>query len=157
MEIHADIYEIIIQLFKWKKLPLEEVLIMLWRSRRVGHAICASPISETLVSKLSQHYGKVSEFIGYWIKCMQPSHALLVGFKQRFFSTLPVSAQNSFEHESLEITDDEIKSVASDPTFHVRPLTCWRSIAAHYYFLFVCVFLLEELVDLFAFSLARFL
>ncbi|XP_027157654.1 separase [Coffea eugenioides] len=119
MEIHADIYEIIIQLFKWKKLPLEEVLIMLWRSRRVGHAICASPISETLVSKLSQHYGKVSEFIGYWIKCMQPSHALLVGFKQRFFSTLPVSAQNSFEHESLEITDDEIKSVASDPTFHV--------------------------------------
>lgn len=119
MAIHADIYEILIRLFKWKKLPLEEALAMLWKSRRVGHTLCASPINEVLISKLSEHYDELSNSIGFWIKCMQRSQALLIGFQQRFFSILPDSLRSSFHQESLEIADDEINSTASNPTFHV--------------------------------------
>ncbi|KAL3538573.1 hypothetical protein ACH5RR_001939 [Cinchona calisaya] len=118
IEIHADIYEILIRLFKFKKLSLEEALAMLWKSRRVGHGLCASPMSDVFISKLSQHYGELSKSIEFWITCMQPSQALLVGFQQRFFSVLPISLQSSFHHESLEITCNKVKSTASGPTFH---------------------------------------
>ncbi|CAI9103911.1 OLC1v1002504C4 [Oldenlandia corymbosa var. corymbosa] len=119
MEMHAEIYEIIVRLFKWKNLSLEDALALFWKSRSFGHGLCASPFSEIIISKLSHCYGEQSKSIRFWIKSMQPSRALLIGFQQRFFSSLPDSSLRNFYEGDMKVAHDEVRSGASGSPFHV--------------------------------------
>ncbi|KAK7833841.1 separase, partial [Quercus suber] len=44
------------RLFKCKNVPLENFLAKLWESRTT-HALCISPVYETLIINLSEQYG----------------------------------------------------------------------------------------------------
>ncbi|KAJ8572578.1 hypothetical protein K7X08_009089 [Anisodus acutangulus] len=88
LEIHPDIYETMIQIFM-KNTPLEKSVSLLWRYRRLSHALCTSPES-------------------------QPQ---LVGIQQSFFLTLSLSSKASCSHQSFldcDITEDKVKLTASE-------------------------------------------
>ena len=56
MDFHHDIYRLMTRLFKCKNVPLENFLAKLWESRTT-HALCISPVYETLIINLSEQYG----------------------------------------------------------------------------------------------------
>lgn len=121
-EIQPQIFDVLIRLCKWKKLPVEEVLTMLWGSRKLRHSLCASPIHELFISKLSEHYGEICNCSRFWMKCMELSKPLLLGFQQCFLSSLAVYFQDSICHGSLyDRTDDAVKPAGSDLVGLVSP------------------------------------
>ncbi|KAA8545541.1 hypothetical protein F0562_020325 [Nyssa sinensis] len=115
-KLHTDIYELMIRLFKWKNVPLEKCLAMLWEYRRLCHALCASPVNEAFLVTLSQHCGELSKSIDFWISCMKRGWPLQVGFQQNFSSMFTISSRGSYGCENSfrsDITVDEVKQAAS--------------------------------------------
>ncbi|KAK4739682.1 hypothetical protein R3W88_003379 [Solanum pinnatisectum] len=116
LEIHPDIYEMMIQIFM-KNIPLEKSVSLLWRYRRLSHALCTSPVNEMFIKTLSNHCGELSKSVEYWMKCMKESQPQLVGFQQSFFLTLALSSKVSHSNQSLfhcDITEDKVKLTASE-------------------------------------------
>ncbi|XP_057978228.1 separase isoform X2 [Malania oleifera] len=114
-KFHHDIYKLVISLFKRKNVPLEKCLALLWEYRRLGHALCASPINEGFIMNLSEHCGELSKSMDFWVNCMKGSRPLLVGFQQSFsFST--IVRQDYHQRSSLwsDIGVDEVKGAALD-------------------------------------------
>ncbi|KAI3778004.1 hypothetical protein L2E82_06951 [Cichorium intybus] len=111
MEHHSDIYETMIGFFTQKNIPLQELLSMLWQSRSLSHALCASPVSDAFIITFTNHCN-VSKSVAFWISCMERSKSLEVGFRQSLsvFSTLSSPDSNKHNH----ITIREVKKAASD-------------------------------------------
>lgn len=122
MKFHADIYEMMIRLFELKNIPLKKCLAMLWECRRLGHALCASPVSEMFIMTLSHHCDE-SNSMEFWLSCLKESKPLQVGFKQNFSFSFANFSSGSHHHESSsrsDITIDEVKQAASDLLSSVR-------------------------------------
>ncbi|XP_038681739.1 separase isoform X2 [Tripterygium wilfordii] len=105
MEFHHDIYRLMIRLFKWKNVPLEKYLFILWESRRFSHALCVSPIDEAFITHLSEHCGEPCKSIDFWMRCLNISQTSLLAFQQifSFFSTKPLCG--SYKHENCLQSD----------------------------------------------------
>ncbi|GAV67376.1 Peptidase_C50 domain-containing protein [Cephalotus follicularis] len=117
MKSHHDIYELVIKLFKWKKIPLEKCLAKLWECRRLSHALCVSPINEAFIMRLSEHCGEISTFIDFWIHCFEGSRPLVVGFEQNFSFLFTNTPHNAYNHEISfrpDITADDVKMAAAE-------------------------------------------
>ena len=122
MDFHHDIYRLITRLNKRKNVSLENFLAKLWESRRTSHALCISPVNETLIINLSEQYGDLCKSVDFWIRCLKGSHPLLVGFQQSFSFSF-VSSQSSSNLESAfrsDITVDEVKEAAFQLISSVR-------------------------------------
>ncbi|XAR49404.1 Separase [Bertholletia excelsa] len=121
-QFHPDIYELLIRLFKKKNVPLEKYLALLWQCRRVGHALCASPVSEEFITTVVQHYGEHSNSVDFWISCMKGSWPLEVGFQHSFFSMFTNLAHWPYHNKESfrsDIKVDEVKQYALDLTSKV--------------------------------------
>ncbi|XP_058089660.1 separase [Magnolia sinica] len=117
LHFHYDIYKLIINICKWKNVPLERCLAMLWGDRRLNHALCMLPIDETFILNLSQQFGVHINSIDYWISCMESSPSSLLGFCQKFLlpdSSLP-QVGRCYTKRSLgpDVTVDKIKEAAA--------------------------------------------
>ncbi|GFY89199.1 separase [Actinidia rufa] len=134
-EFQRDLYELLIRLFKRNNVPLEKCLALLWQYRRLGHALCASPVSDRFIATLSQHCDKFKS-IDFWISCMNGSLPLEVGFQQCFsfmFSSIfcgSLQIKGSFRPD---IKVDEVKQAASDLISCVPPCSGSVFLAAHLY------------------------
>lgn len=115
MEDHSDIYEMMIRIFKWKNVPLQECLAMLWQSRSLSHVICASPVNDAFIMTLSKHYS-LSKSMDFWKSCMERSKPLEVGFRQSFSVISTLSSSNSYNHDLTDpyLKIDGVKQAASD-------------------------------------------
>ncbi|XP_058191839.1 separase isoform X2 [Rhododendron vialii] len=135
-EFHDHLYELLIRLFKRKNVPLEKCLALLWQYRRLGHALCASPVSEGFITTFSKHCGEISKSINFWKSSMSGSLPLEVGFQQSFSFIL-----SNFSHGSCnteypfrpELKVDEVKKAALDLTSKVPLCTSSIFLAAHLY------------------------
>ncbi|KAK4339952.1 hypothetical protein RND71_041414 [Anisodus tanguticus] len=133
LEIHPDIYEMMIQLFM-KNIPLEKSVSLLWRYRRLSHALCTSPVNEMFIKTLSNHCGELSMSVEYWMKCMKESQPQLVGLQQSFFLTLSLSSKVSCSHQSFlhcDITEDKVKLTASE-LIHAVPFSSGSAFLSAY-------------------------
>ncbi|XP_070034034.1 separase isoform X2 [Nicotiana tomentosiformis] len=132
LEIHPDIYEMMIQIFR-KNIPLEKSVSLLWRYRRLSHALCTSPVNEMFIKTLSNHCGELSKSLEYWMKCMEASQPQLIGFQQSFL-TLALSSKVSRSHQSFlhcDITDDKVKLTAAE-LIHTVPLSSGAAFLSAY-------------------------
>nr|GMD92871.1 separase isoform X1 [Ipomoea batatas] len=117
LDLHAEIFEMMIRLYKWKDITLETLLSLLWKHRRLGHALCALPINEFSVQALSKHFGEVTDSFEYWTNYLKESQPLLVGFQQSFHMIFALSSQRPCNHKAFlppDISDDKVKLTASD-------------------------------------------
>ncbi|KAK9290720.1 hypothetical protein L1049_008894 [Liquidambar formosana] len=117
MRFHHDIYKLMIRLFKWKNVSLEKSLAMLWEYRRLGHALCASPVSEAFIRNLSEHFGELSKSVDFWTSCLSGSQPLLVGFQQNFSFLFSICTPGSYHHQSSSLSHiavNEVKEAAVD-------------------------------------------
>ncbi|KAF5943040.1 hypothetical protein HYC85_020682 [Camellia sinensis] len=116
-EFHSEIYELLIRLFRRNNVPLEECVALLWQYRRLGHALCASPVCEAFITTLPQHCGEGSKSIDFWARCMNGSWQLEVGFCQSFsfmFANISRGSCRSNGSFQSDIKVDEVKQAASD-------------------------------------------
>lgn len=121
MKFHANIYEIIIRLFEWRNVPVKKLLAILWECRRLGHALCASPVNETFITTLSNHCD-ASNTMEYWLSCLTESPLLEVGFKQNFsymFTDFSLVAHHHVSSQA-EITIDGVEQAVSNLLSSVR-------------------------------------
>ncbi|CAN4108060.1 unnamed protein product [Withania somnifera] len=133
LEIHPDIYEMMIQIFM-KNIPLEKSVSLLWRYRRLSHALCTSPVNEMFIKTLSNHCGELSKSVEYWMKCMKESQPQLVGFQQSFFLALSLSSKVSCSHQNFlhcDTTEDKVKITASE-LIHAVPLSSGSAFLSAY-------------------------
>ncbi|CAN4110641.1 unnamed protein product [Withania somnifera] len=133
LEIHPDIYEMMIKIFM-KNIPLEKSVSLLWRYRRLSHALCTSPVNEMFIKTLSNHCGELAKSIEYWMKCMKKSQPQLVGFQQSFFLTLGLSSKVSHSHQNFlhcDVTEDKVKITASE-LIHAIPLSSGSAFLSAY-------------------------
>ncbi|KAF3628570.1 putative DNA polymerase delta subunit 4-like [Capsicum annuum] len=133
LEIHSNIYEMMIQIFM-KNIPLEKSVSLLWRYRRLSHALCTSPVNEMFIKTLSNHCGELSKSVEYWMKCMKESQPQLIGFQQSFFLTLSLSSKVSRNYQSFlhcDITEDKVKLTASE-LIHAVPLSSGSAFLSAY-------------------------
>ncbi|CAJ1963611.1 unnamed protein product [Sphenostylis stenocarpa] len=49
MELINDAYRAVIKMFKWKNIPIEKWLTLMWESRSLCHALCVSPVNEEFI------------------------------------------------------------------------------------------------------------
>lgn len=117
MEFHNVLYKLIIRFFKWKNVPLEKCLSILWESRRLSHALCLSPVNEAFLMNLAEQCGEISKSIDFWICCLKESQPLLVGFQQSL-SLLFADIHESPNQPYITIAD--VKEAASDLISRVR-------------------------------------
>ncbi|KAL8258316.1 hypothetical protein R6Q59_030357 [Mikania micrantha] len=117
MEIHSDIYELMIRLFTCKNVSLKECLIMLWQSKSLSHALCTSHVNDAFISTLSKHC-KLSESLEFWKSCMEKSKSLEVGFQQCFSVISTLSSPSTCNHghatKYAHLAIDDIKKTAFD-------------------------------------------
>ncbi|KAL7205879.1 hypothetical protein ACSBR2_018738 [Camellia fascicularis] len=135
-EFHSDIYELLIRLFKRNNVPLEKCVALLWQYRRLGHALCASPVSEAFITTLPQHCGEASKSIDFWARCMNRSWPLEVGFRQSFsfmFTNISRGSCRSNGSFQSDIKVDEVKHAASDLISSVPLCSGSAFLAAHLY------------------------
>ncbi|XP_057465962.1 LOW QUALITY PROTEIN: separase-like [Actinidia eriantha] len=134
-EFQRDLYELLIRLFKRNNVPLEKCLALLWQYRRLGHALCASPVSDRFIATLSKHCDKFKS-IDFWISCMNGSLPLEVGFQQCFsfmFSSIFCGSSRIKGSFRPDIKVDEVKQAASDLISCVPPCSGSVFLAAHLY------------------------
>lgn len=116
MEDHSNIYETMIKIITWKNIPLNKWLTMLWQSRSLSHALCASPVNDAFIMTLSNHCN-LSKSMEFWISCMKGSKSLEVGFQQSLSLISTLSSPDSCKRNHAiqpHITTDEVKQAASD-------------------------------------------
>ncbi|PIN10712.1 Separase [Handroanthus impetiginosus] len=98
LEFHPSLYDVVIKLFNEKNFPLAKTMSQLWKSRRLSHALCASPINHIFIEIFSKHQTQPFDSAEFWRTCMDELKPLVVGF-----------------HPS----NNEIKQAASDLISHV--------------------------------------
>lgn len=110
-----------IRLFEWRSVPIKKLLAILWECRRLGHALCASPVNETFITTLLSHCD-ASSTMEYWLSCLKESQSLEIGFKQNFFYMFTDFSLGSHHHASSpsEITIGGIKQAVSNLLSSVR-------------------------------------
>lgn len=110
------------RLFKWKNVPQQKCLAILWEYRRINHALCTSPINEAFITTFTEHYGENSNVIDFWISCIKESPPLLVGFLQIFSFLFTNFPQGSCHYKGSfrVITVDEVKDTAEKLISQVR-------------------------------------
>ncbi|XP_057494488.1 LOW QUALITY PROTEIN: separase-like [Actinidia eriantha] len=134
-EFQHDLCELLIRLFKRNNVPLEKCLALLWQYRRLGHALCVSPVSDGFIATLSQHCDKF-ESIDFWTSCMNGSLPLEVGFQLCFsfmFSSFFCGSSQIMGSFRPDIKVDEVKQAASDLISCVSPCSGSVFLAAHLY------------------------
>ncbi|KAK6945493.1 hypothetical protein RJ641_013037 [Dillenia turbinata] len=131
------IQKLILKLCTLKNVGLEKCLALLWESRRLSHALCASPINEEFILNLSEYCGEHSYSIGLWLKCINASQPLLVGFQQHFSFLYSIFHCDSCHHESScgsDSTIDEVKMVALNLIRTVPPSSRAIFVGAYLYY-----------------------
>ncbi|KAM7250817.1 hypothetical protein ACFE04_022700 [Oxalis oulophora] len=138
VKVHRDIYELFIRLFRRKNVPLEKFVLLLWGCRRLSsHALCVSPVNETFIMKLSEHYGEHPRSIDFWINSFKGSEPLTVGFEQIFSFLFANFPHGVCVHESsfqLDITADDVKKTASELLVLVPESSHSTFFAGHLYY-----------------------
>lgn len=123
MDVHSDIYELMIRFCTCKNISLKECLAMLWEYKSLSHALCTSRVNDAFISTFLEHC-KLSKSIEFWKSCMEKSKSLEVGFQQCFSvsSTLSFPSPCNHNHaiEHAHITIDDIKKTAFDLSNNVR-------------------------------------
>ncbi|KAJ4717002.1 putative Separase [Melia azedarach] len=117
IEFHQDIYKLMIRLFKWKNVPLEKCLFILWESRRLSHALCVSPVNDAFLINLAEQCGEPSKSVDFWISCLKESQPLLIGFQQSFLFLFANSSHGCYNRTSSVqsgITINDVKEAASE-------------------------------------------
>lgn len=85
MDHHFEIYKLIITIGMRNNVTLDTSLATLWCDRRLNHGLCTSPIDDSLLLKLSSHFGSHVLSLDFWINCTEQAHASsLLGFVQCF-------------------------------------------------------------------------
>ncbi|KAI3774516.1 hypothetical protein L1987_49074 [Smallanthus sonchifolius] len=124
MDVHSDIYELMIRFFTCKNVSLKECLAMLWQSKSLSHALCTSHVNDAFILTFSKHC-KLSQSLEFWKSCMEKSKSLEIGFQQCFsvISTLsfPSSCNHDRATECAHLTIDDIKKTAFDLSNSVPP------------------------------------
>ncbi|KAJ0743876.1 putative separase [Helianthus annuus] len=117
MDIHSDIYELMIRYCTCKNVSLKECLAMLWQSKSLSHALCTSHVNDAFISTFSRHC-KSSKSMQFWKSCMEKSKSLEVGFQQCFSVISTLSSPSSCKHDLAtgyaHLTTDVIKKTAFD-------------------------------------------
>ncbi|XP_051146436.1 separase isoform X2 [Andrographis paniculata] len=98
LELHPSLYDAVIKLHKEKNLPLTKIISELWKSRRLSHALCASPVNDMFSRTFSKYQNQLFNSSGFWKMCKEELKPLVVVFHH---------------------TNDELKQVASGLTSHV--------------------------------------
>ncbi|XP_044490537.1 separase-like isoform X4 [Mangifera indica] len=112
-EFHHRLYKLMIRFLKWKNVPLEKCVYILWESRRLSHALCISPVNEAFLINLAEQCGEISKSIDFWIRCLKESQPLLVGFQQSL-TLLFADIRESLDQPYITIAD--VKDAVSDLT-----------------------------------------
>ncbi|CAH9139462.1 unnamed protein product [Cuscuta epithymum] len=137
LESHTEIFEVIIQLSKLKKIPLEILLSWLWKHRRLSHALCALPVNDIFIEALSKHCGEVVNSLEYWTNCLKASQPLLVGFHQSFHAIFSLSSQNPCNYNGFlqsDISDNKVKLTALDLASNVPLSSDSAFLSAYIYY-----------------------
>ena len=123
MELFNDAYRVVIKMFKWKNVPIEKWLTLMWESRSLSHALCVSPVNEEFIMNSLDEFRELSN-INFWIRYLQGNQSSLIGFQQNFSFLFASSHRNSGSHESsfqTDITIDEVQKAAFDLISNVSP------------------------------------
>lgn len=116
MKLFNDAYRLVIKMFKWKNVPIEKWLTLMWERRNLCHALCVSPVSEEFIMNSLDEFTELSD-INFWIRYLQGNQSSLIGFQQNFSFLFANSHRNSSSHESsfqTDITIDEVQKAALD-------------------------------------------
>ncbi|XP_014518647.1 separase isoform X1 [Vigna radiata var. radiata] len=135
MELFNDAYRLVIKMFKWKNVPIEKWLTLMWERRNLCHALCVSPVSEEFIMNSLDEFTELSD-INFWIRYLQGNQSSLIGFQQNFSFLFANSHRNSSSHESsfqTDITIDEVQKAALDLISNVP-------VPSHSTFLAGCLF-----------------
>ncbi|KAG9135415.1 hypothetical protein Leryth_007169 [Lithospermum erythrorhizon] len=132
-DLHIDIYTIMIRLFEWKKVPVGKLLAVLWKSRRLGHALCPSPIDPKFITEICKNHDELNK-LRYWIKFMEESQPLIIGFEQCFFSMLSPSSYHHVNDIQSDLTVEKIKKAASGLISSVPQSNECAFLAAYLYY-----------------------
>ncbi|TKY71312.1 Separase protein [Spatholobus suberectus] len=135
MELFNDAYQLVIKMFKWKNVPVEKWLTLMWESRRLSHALCVSPVNEEFIKNSLDEFSELSN-IDFWIRYLQGNQSSLIGFQQNFSFLFASFHRNSCSHGSsfqTDITIDEVQKAALDLISNVP-------VPSHSTFLAGCLF-----------------
>ncbi|RDX78338.1 Separase, partial [Mucuna pruriens] len=135
MELFNDAYQLVIKMFKWKNVPIEKWLTLMWESRRLSHALCVSPVNEEFITNSLDEFSEIPN-IDFWIRYLQGNQSSLIGFQQNFSFLFAGSHRNSSSHGSsfqTDITIDEVQKAALDLISNVP-------VPSHSTFLAGCLF-----------------
>ncbi|VFQ59063.1 unnamed protein product [Cuscuta campestris] len=137
LNIHAEIFEAIVRLFQLKNIPLETLVSLLWKHRRISHALCTSHVNDLFIQALSKHCGKAVNSFEYWTNCLKASQPLLVGFQMSFHTMFALSSQNPCDHGVSvppDISDAKVKLTALDLASNVPLSSASAFISAYLYY-----------------------
>ncbi|KAK4438264.1 Separase [Sesamum alatum] len=98
LEIHPSLYDVVIKLFDGKNFPLVKTMSELWKTKRLTHALCASPVNHMFLETLSKHQSRRCSSAEFWKTFVEEVKPLVIGFHH---------------------TNNEIKQAASDLIAHV--------------------------------------
>ncbi|KAK8469090.1 hypothetical protein PHAVU_006G212401 [Phaseolus vulgaris] len=135
MELFNDAYRLVIKMFKWKNVPIEKWLTLMWESRSLCHALCVSPVNEEFIMNSLDEFKELSN-INFWIRYLQGNQSSLIGFQQNFSFLFASSHSYSCSNESsfqTDITIDEVQKAALDLISNVP-------VPSHSIFLAGCLF-----------------
>ncbi|KAL0422316.1 UNVERIFIED_CONTAM: Separase [Sesamum latifolium] len=93
LEIHPSLYDVVIKLFNGKNFPLVKTMSELWKTKRLTHALCASPVNHMFLETFSKHQSRLCSSAEFWKTFVEEVKPLLIGFHH---------------------TNNEIKQAASD-------------------------------------------
>ncbi|XP_020551646.1 separase [Sesamum indicum] len=93
LEIHPSLYDVVIKLFNGKNFPLVKIMSDLWKTKRLTHALCASPVNHMFLETFSKHQSRLCSSVEFWKTFVEEVKPLFIGFHH---------------------TNDEIKQAASD-------------------------------------------
>ncbi|KAK7412084.1 hypothetical protein VNO78_03531 [Psophocarpus tetragonolobus] len=135
MELLNNAYQLLSKMFKWKNVPIEKWLTLMWESKSLSHALCVSPINEEFIMNSFNDFSELSN-IDFWIRYLQGNQSSLIGFQQNFSFLFASSHRNSCSHGSsfeTDITIDEVQNAARDLISNVP-------VPSHSMFLAGCLF-----------------
>ncbi|KAL4372623.1 hypothetical protein AHAS_Ahas05G0000300 [Arachis hypogaea] len=113
LKLSKKAYQMVIRIFK-RKFSTEKWLTLLWESRRLRHALCASPISDAFIQSSLDLVNELSK-VDIWTSHLRENPIQLIGFQQNFSFLFASSDTDSSCYEACfqrKITIDDVKSAA---------------------------------------------
>lgn len=89
-------------------------MALLWESRRIGHALCISPVDEEFILNSSEHFEELSN-LDFWTRCLRDFQPLVIGFQQNFSFLFADLSRGSYNHRDsfqMDIKVDNIRKAA---------------------------------------------